>query len=935
MIRARRIGVTAVAALAALAGTPGLAQARQPAETRPPTVTADSALPQGWQVSGEGAARELVWRSPAPVPLGDARVEFHAGDRLLGVPSTSRDGRTFRLSLDDIGDAPLKDLRVLTGGRRLDASADSTGTTGDSGTDRRRSPTAQQPPAQAPAPAPANSVDPGKPGAYRTVGGEYDLAPVKLPGFAQPVEMQAVVVAPKGATGKRPLALFLHGRHTTCYRPGSDDFDISWPCPDGMKSIPSHKGYLQDQKLLASQGYVTVSISANGINGQDGRAEDGGAQARSSLVRRHLAQWAEWAAHPDKAPASVPDATKADLSRVLLVGHSRGGEGVNRAALDSLYPPPAAQDGYRGPVRWKIRGTVLIGPTIFGQNPVADVPSATVLPGCDGDVADLEGETYLDGTRGISKGTALHSAVYVVGANHNFFNTEWTPGKAVAPSFDDFWEDPDAQQPDPVCSTGAPTRLTADQQHRAGATYIAAAARLFVAGDDRVRPLLDGTGRRAPSADPARVLTHAVGARRTGGFVPDGGVGVTGGRVCRADPDPARACLGEDATGMSPHFGWWDLEKDSGKSAVALKWSAPGTPTKISSLAPVSLSGAKDLTLRVFVPPNTTGTRLDVSVTDSGGRRAALGQVSVDGLPGSERTSSYWAREVRVPLTAATRAGLDLRHVGSLALTPRSGSGQAWFMDAWGWAPGTPAVRAAALPRVDIGRLTAKEGDSGTRTYHVPVQVSGHGSGRVRFYVVDPVTGEPTEKLVTVRPGNTPIDVPIEVKGDTRFGYDVTQDLLVKAVRGAVVGSYRGGVTVENDDPAPKVTLTPVTDRVTEGGTLSWRITLSETADVNFWQPVRVVPVTEGAELSTKDVDPQWLLDYAGDVPDPERPLSAANLWVFMNIPAGTTGVDLTVPTVRDQVTEPAESMRLALTDDEAEPLPDHPVLTGTVVDAP
>jgi hypothetical protein len=114
---------------------------------------------------------------------------------------------------------------------------------------------------------------------------------------------------------------------------------------------------------------VTVSISANGINAQDG-AEDGGAQARSSLVRLHLARWADWAGTRAPHRPVVRKRTRADLSRVLLIGHSRGGEGVNRAAMDSLYPPPAAQDGYHGPVRWKIRGTVLIGPTIFGQNPV-------------------------------------------------------------------------------------------------------------------------------------------------------------------------------------------------------------------------------------------------------------------------------------------------------------------------------------------------------------------------------------------------------------------------------------------------------------------------------------------------------------------------------------------------------------------------------------
>ncbi|MCZ0982301.1 hypothetical protein O1L60_34705 [Streptomyces diastatochromogenes] len=194
---------------------------------------------------------------------------------------------------------------------------------------------------------------------------------------------------------------------------------------------------------------MTVSIAANGVNGQDADVEDAGAQARSSLVRLHLARWADWSANRTSAPAAVRKTAPADLSRVLLVGHSRGGEGVNRAALDSLNPPPAAQDGYRGPVRWKIRGNVLIGPTVFGQNPVPDVPSTTILPGCDGDVSDLQGQIYVDGTRGVGKGTALHSAAYVIGANHNFFNSEWTPGQAKAPTDDDFSSEDGT---DPVCS---------------------------------------------------------------------------------------------------------------------------------------------------------------------------------------------------------------------------------------------------------------------------------------------------------------------------------------------------------------------------------------------------------------------------------------------------------------------------------------------------
>ncbi|MFJ4690546.1 hypothetical protein [Streptomyces sp. NPDC088766] len=76
-------------------------------------------------------------------------------------------------------------------------------------------------------------------------------------------------------------------------------------------------------------------------------------------------------------------------------------------------------------------------------------------------------------------------------------------------------------------------------------------------------------------------------------------------------------------------------------------------------------------------------------------------------------------------------------------------------------------------------------------------------------------------------------------------------------------------------------------------------------------------------------------MDRTGELPDPERPLSQAGLWVWVNVPAGTTTADFTVVTAADQVAEPAESVRLALTDDEGEPLPGRPVRTGTVTDTP
>lgn len=779
---------------------------------------------------------------------------------------------------------------------------------------------------------PVNKVDPGVVGRFRTVQGEYSLPSVRLPELKAPVEMKAVVVAPAGATGRRPLALFVHGQHDTCYD-ADGTRTREWPCDAGKKPVPNYRGHLHDQRLLASQGYVTVSISANGINAQDAMRTDGGARLRSALVRTHLGHWADWSADPSKAPTAVRTAPRADLGRVLLVGHSRGGEAVNQATLDSLYPP-AAQDGYQGRVRWTIRGTVLIAPSAMAHNPVPDVPSLTILAGCDGDMPDLQGQAYVDATRGVSRGTALHSSVYMVGANHNYFNTEWTPGQAAAPAEDDVTYQND--QHDRLCSQGTKTRLTAKQQQKAGSTYVAAAARLFIAGDDRVRPLIDGSGVRAASAGPAQVFTHALGAGRSGAFLPDTSATVGGGRRCaQVDPDPAVSCLPSRLRQASPHFALWDMQKEPGRYALAMRWTKSGAATWISPARPVSLSAAKALTLRVIVPPNTTGTQLDVALTDASGKRATLGRVRVDGLPGTGRTSSYWAREVRVPLAAAAKAGLDLAHVKTLHLTPRTASGQAWLMDAWGWRPGTPVASPAQLARVDVGSTTVKEGGPGTRTVQVPVTVSGKGSGQIRVFVDEPGHKHPVVHTVTVHPG-VPVNVRMTVKGDDRHGDDVNRYVSVKAIHGVVVGSHRGKIIVADDDPTPTMRVTPVTGSVAEGKPLVWRITLSSPADETLYGDLRILPVRRGAELSTKDVAPAWLKENWDVSASPQRALSRLpdEPRLSFEIPAGKRSVDVKVPTIADRVTEPTESVRLRLiTADDNSQQVQGPEVTGTVRD--
>jgi hypothetical protein len=584
------------------------------------------------------------------------------------------------------------------------------------------------------------------------------------------------------------------------------------------------------------------------------------------------------------------------MSKVFLMGHSRGGEGVNRAALDSLTPPPAAQDGYHGPVRWTIRGLLLIGPTIFGHDPAPDVPSATILPGCDGDVSDLQGQMYADATRGVSRGRALHSELLVLGANHNFFSTEWTPGQSAAPSSDDFFFDED-----PLCSPGAATRLTPAQQQTVGATYIATAARLFVAGDDRARPLLDGSGVRAGSAGPARVLSHALGGARTAAVIPDPSVRVTGGRICTQVTDvDADACLiTENFAGGSPHFvSFMSAIPEPGRYAVRL--DDTGTAT-IRPATPVSLGDARALALRLIVPPNSAGNTFRVTAVDPYGHRTALGDIRVDGVPGTENTSSYWAQERRVAAPRGSVAAVELARTG--------GAGPAWLIDAWGWRPGTPAPLASALPRIDVGVIAVDEGDSGTRTFQVPVKVTGHGTGQVRLFLTDPETFATRNWVADVSPGTRTIDVPISVTGNTRYGSDKRYEVSAKAIRNTMVGHFDGGIDVREDDPMPKITITPDTATAAEGSSLTWTVHLSEPADDYLYLIFEPKAPGAGPELSSTDVDAEWFEWNSGEDPQPSRPLSSTALVPFVAVEPGATTAELTVPLVADGVTEPEEDV--------------------------
>jgi hypothetical protein len=310
-----------------------------------------------------------------------------------------------------------------------------------------------------------------------------------------------------------------------------------------------------------------------------------------------------------------------------------------------------------------------------------------------------------------------------------------------------------------------------------------------------VRPLLDGSGVRARSADPAPRLTHALRPARTPLVVPAPGVRVTGGRICaEVSRDATRSCQGRWRwAARSPHFvPYRGLRTEAGRYALALDWSAGGRPVTVRPASPADLTGARALALRLIVPPDTAGTRLGVVVVRPGGERTGLGDISLNGLPGAARTTAAWAQEIRVPL-----GGFQGR-VSRIEFTPRTASGRAVLLDAWGWRPGTPEGRAAPVSRLDLGGSHGVVAGAGVLS--IPARVTGPGRGSVRLFLVG---GAVTRSwVVTVRPGMRVIRVPTTARvRDGRYGLDAT------AVRNTLVGDDHGELRV-TDDLAPGARVT-------------------------------------------------------------------------------------------------------------------------------
>ncbi|WP_341924317.1 hypothetical protein [Nocardioides psychrotolerans] len=844
-----------------------------------------------WQVRTTAPGRHLVsWRSPRGLPLTSDRplVVPAPGVRVdgavIGVPTLSADGRTLIAVVSSPSAPDPADLDVVLSGRVLDEPPAAAARRGGGGA------AATVPVKQ------ALAADPGTAGPHAVVTSDYTLDPVKLPGMPEPIEMVGHVVEPDpaAATGPRPLVVFLHGRHEVCYLPPGTEGDLgAWPCVAPALEIPSHLGYDYVQRLLATQGYASVSIRVNGINAQDFRLPDGGAGARAEIVRAHLDHWVDLAA-----------AHQVDLDRVVLVGHSRGGEGVDRAAIRIGLDAP-----------YRVVGQVLLAPTDFGVQTAPYVPTVTVLPYCDGDVSDLQGQKFTDVSRDLTTDdTSLKSSVLVMGANHNFFNTEWTPATSAAPAVDD-WSGAATEG----CGRKAPDRLSAAGQHRVGRTVVAGAVRLF-AGEEQFLPLYDGSAVTVDSLDGADLRSHALGGGRdvrrpalgTSPTLPVGAtsqfcVGAAGfenrfGRCGRALTDV-----------VTPH---WETDgaRVPTRRFFEMAWTAIGQRAGLGLDRPLDLSGRR-LEVRTIVDDAGGDAVLGVRLTDADGASVEVapeGGGLVPALPSVPFGTKLWAQTVVVD--AAGASGVDLSRITAVELVAGSARGRVWVADLASAPAALAPVPERRLPTLSLSGLSLVEGDaSGAQVARMPFRVDGEVARpmKVEVVTVGQARGAVQSFTIDLAPGQTSGSVPVSYEADRRDDLSPSVTTAsIWATRNVMTDAYVADVRVEDDDPAPSLTVAPVARTVTEGERVEVVVRLGRAVDYDTFVQARVLRSPVGLRVS--DVPAAWFERY-GYSEDPGATLASTRLSLFEQVRAGQRSVVVSVPIARDGVAEPRESITLRL----------------------
>lgn len=309
------------------------------------------------------------------------------------------------------------------------------------------------------------------------------------PGNTFPQPLEGTVTWPSGdgprGSGPYPVILFQHGRHNACVgAAGQDSGTQIWAtgrCPNLVPPNPvtgfwpSWEGYEYMADLLASHGYVVISVSAGAVVTYDQNGYnpvDAGGLARAQIIANSLDLLKSWNTTPGPGGVGSNLIGKLDFSRVAIMGHSRGGEGVTQFITYNRQRPGA---------RYNLTGAFALAPIDRNKQFPQGTNYAVLAPACDGDVSSISGWNPFERSKYANADDPFAKyGMYVEGANHNWYNTRWVSS--------------DRTGSDAACGPSAATnvRLTAAEQRDNGLATMSTFLRVYGGGETELKPWITG-----------------------------------------------------------------------------------------------------------------------------------------------------------------------------------------------------------------------------------------------------------------------------------------------------------------------------------------------------------------------------------------------------------------------------------------------------------
>ncbi|MEU1751186.1 Ig-like domain-containing protein [Micromonospora matsumotoense] len=287
------------------------------------------------------------------------------------------------------------------------------------------------------APPPATSTDLPDPTARGPFGQQavqearFGLATIEEPNSAgadptagtaqapEQIEIRGQLYTPDWTrrTTPSPVIVLVHGNHGSCDS-GQDTAQLT--CAQFKHN---ENGYAYLAENLATWGYTTFSVSQDQLMMRQDSSKGKGMHSRRMLIAATLDALGA-ANRPGGLPVdphTTVGATLAgrlDLTRIGLMGHSRGGDAVssfidyNRIRTD-------------GP-RYPLRGVISLAPVDYERKAPYGMPYLSILPMCDGDVSNLQGARLFERSQYVNPGDPFpRIQVEHLGAIHNWYNTVW------------------------------------------------------------------------------------------------------------------------------------------------------------------------------------------------------------------------------------------------------------------------------------------------------------------------------------------------------------------------------------------------------------------------------------------------------------------------------------------------------------------------------